>query len=1219
VAIQCLVAGAFLIPAIGVTASSAAAASTLAADTFTRTVTAGWGSAEMGGRWSLSGTAADFSVAAGTGRIVVAASALRGAYLPAVSSTDVDSTVDVSLDSAPTNTAAYVSSVVRHIGTSDYRVRVKLAPGTAQLQLNRTMNGTVTTLAAQNLTGVSYTARSVIHLRIQALGSGTATIAGKVWFDATPQPAGWMLQTTDSTAGLQAAGGVGVEAYMSANYTPTPVTVFVDNLVATAGSANAAPTAAFGSSVNKLSVSFTNSSTDSDGTIASQSWNFGDGSPVSTVANPTHGYASAGTYQVTLTVTDNGGATNSVSHGVTTVANVAPTASFTSTPNNLVVSFVSTSADPDGSLTGFSWDFGDGSAISTAANPSHTYASAGTYQVSLTVTDNDGATNSITQGVTVVASVGPVASFTSTVTKLAVSFASTSTDSSGTIIGYSWDFGDGSAISTAANPSHTYASAGTYQVSLTVTDDAAATNSVTQGVTVVANVAPTASFTSTTMKLAVSFVSTSTDSDGTITGYSWDFGDGSEISTAANPSHTYPSAGTFQVTLTVTDNDGSTTPVTQGVAVVANQPPSVSFTASVSALTVGFNASASVDPDGTITSYSWDFGDESLESPGVTTTHTYATGGTFQVTLTLTDNDGATSSITQAVQPVTFVQLASDSFTRTMSNAFGAAPIGGTWSLSGTPANFSVNGSVGRMVVAAGALRGAYLPTVSSTDVDSTVDISLSSAPTAGTGYLTTVVRRIGTSDYRLRLRVDPGATALQLIRDVSGTLTTLASKSLGTGYSSGSVVHLRLQALGTGTTSLNGKVWFDAQSQPSSWTLQATDITAALQAAGGVGVEGYTTATFTPTPVTVAVDNLNVTSGGAVATPLTAAFTSSANKLAVAFTNTSTDTAGTIVGQTWDFGDGSPTSNATNPSHTYAIAGSYQVTLTVTDSNNLTAHVTQPVYVANVLAPPGVCGSGTTPPATYNHIVVIMEENRRWSDVGGVGFGSMPYLHSLATQCSTFADWTETDTTQSSLTQYVGLTSGVDNPAVWNDCSPSLTCRSTDDNIFRQVRSGGGTPRSFVEGATTGCSAANNADRHVPALYYYGGNDHDFCNVEVRPLTELDVNNLPTFAMITPNLCNDGHDCPNSSVDAWDSTMINSIVGGANYQSGDTAVFVMYDEDYPVPNLLIAPTASSGVLSTAGAGHAAMLKTWEQMLGLPVMNQGQLPTAISLRGPANL
>jgi acid phosphatase len=250
--------------------------------------------------------------------------------------------------------------------------------------------------------------------------------------------------------------------------------------------------------------------------------------------------------------------------------------------------------------------------------------------------------------------------------------------------------------------------------------------------------------------------------------------------------------------------------------------------------------------------------------------------------------------------------------------------------------------------------------------------------------------------------------------------------------------------------------------------------------------------------------------------------------------------------------------------------------------------------------------------------VVVIINENRRWQDVGGVGFGSMPYLHSLAQQCSTFADWTETNTSQASLTQYIGLTSGIDNPATVDDCSPSATCRSTDDNIFRQVRNAGGTARTFVEGATTGCSAAGNAAKHVPALYYYGGQDHDACGAEVRPLGELDADHLPTFAMIIPNLCHDGHDCGNDVVDAWARSTLGPILAGADYRAGDTAVFVAYDEDHPVPNLLIAPTAIGGVLSTKRAGHAAELKTWEQMLGLPVMHQGQLPTAISLRKPTH-
>src|SRR2546430_1623740 len=162
-----------------------------------------------------------------------------------------------------------------------------------------------------------------------------------------------------------------------------------------------------------------------------------------------------------------------------------------------------------------------------------------------------------------------------------------------------------------------------------------------------------------------------------------------------------------------------------------------------------------------------------------------------------------------------------------------------------------------------------------------------------------------------------------------------------------------------------------------------------------------------------------------------------------------------------------------------------------------------------------GVCGSTGAPPATYQHVVVFSFENRTWSNVGlGFSATTMPYLHSLASQCSFFSDWTETNTQQNSLTQYIGETSGVDNPNTVNDCNPSTTCRSTDDNIFRQVRVAGGTARSYVEGATTGCSASGNAAKHIPALYYFGTytdgtgthNDHDFCNTEARPYSEFDA-----------------------------------------------------------------------------------------------------------------
>ena len=254
------------------------------------------------------------------------------------------------------------------------------------------------------------------------------------------------------------------------------------------------------------------------------------------------------------------------------------------------------------------------------------------------------------------------------------------------------------------------------------------------------------------------------------------------------------------------------------------------------------------------------------------------------------------------------------------------------------------------------------------------------------------------------------------------------------------------------------------------------------------------------------------------------------------------------------------------------------------------------------------------------------MMENRTWSEVGGPGFGAMPYLASLAKQCAFYPNWTETNPDQSSLTQYIGLTSGVDNPRTVDDCSPSPSCSSTDANIFRQVRQSGGVARTYVEGATSGCSAGANAVRHVPALYYRGTysdatgthNDAEFCDAEVRPATELDPSHLPTFAIVIPSLCNDGHDCPNAAVDEWARVQVAALLAGSSYQSGTTAVLVLWDEDFPVPNLLIAPSAHPGPIP-GDASHAAALKTIEALLGLGALPQGQLASAADLRASSGL
>jgi len=262
------------------------------------------------------------------------------------------------------------------------------------------------------------------------------------------------------------------------------------------------------------------------------------------------------------------------------------------------------------------------------------------------------------------------------------------------------------------------------------------------------------------------------------------------------------------------------------------------------------------------------------------------------------------------------------------------------------------------------------------------------------------------------------------------------------------------------------------------------------------------------------------------------------------------------------------------------------------------------------------VCGNSERAPTRYQSIVVFSFENRTWHDVG-LGFGSaMPYLHALGQQCTWFPDWTETDTQQNSLTQYVGQVTGAFQSGTVNDCSPSTACSTTADNIFRQVRHAGLTAVNYVEGASKPCSASGNAAKHIPALYLWGADDRAHCTDQVRPFSEFDPNHLPAFAFVTPTLCNDGHDCANDAVDAWARAHIAPVLASPAYRAGKVAVFVWYDEDHPVPNMWITPTAHHGPVNVPAAGHAGTLRAWETMLGLPCL--ANACTAPDMRTPAN-
>lgn len=283
------------------------------------------------------------------------------------------------------------------------------------------------------------------------------------------------------------------------------------------GATNQPPTANFSFAMNGLAVNFTDSSADADGTIASRSWNFGDGT-TSTTTNPTKTYGAAGTYTVTLTVTDNQGATGTRSQPVSVSTTNPPTSvtlqngvpqtglsAPTGQNRNFTLDVPAGATNLRFVMSGGSGDadmhvrFGAAPTLSTydcrpyangnnetcAIDP----AQAGRYYVMLNA-------YSAFSGVTLAGSytggsgnTPPVANFSFTASGFTVNFTDSSSDANGTIASRSWNFGDGTT-STATNPTKTYSAAGTYSVTLTATDNQGATNSISKSVTVSATTPP---------------------------------------------------------------------------------------------------------------------------------------------------------------------------------------------------------------------------------------------------------------------------------------------------------------------------------------------------------------------------------------------------------------------------------------------------------------------------------------------------------------------------------------------------------------------------------------------------------------------------------------------------------------------------------------------------------------------------------------------------------
>ncbi len=395
-----------------------------------------------------------------------------------------------------------------------------------------------------------------------------------------------------------------------------------------------------------------------DRPIAHYEWDFQDGSKAEG-AKVTHAFARSGRYVVTLRVRDDqpGPCDSSVTQTIVDV-NSPPVAVAGADRHAAVGETVKLdgrgSYDIDGEIVAWTWDLGDGATASGSA-VSHAYDHPGTYTATLTVRDGAGLANSTaTSTVRTIVNDPPVAmpgpERHVAVGEIIPFDGRASVDRDGKLVHYDWTFGDGSSGSGAQVP-YAYSEPGRFQATLTVVDDSGtSSNTSSASALIVVNAPPVAKAGPDQLVTSseVSFDGTgSSDPDGAIASYAWDFGDGTTGS-GPKPTHVYRKSGAYLVQLTVTDDSGTIrNSASDTLHVLVNQAPVADagpdqLAAPGQVLT--FDGSASQDPDGDIVAWSWSFGD-GTSADGQRVRHSYAKSGVYQVQLTVRDNTGQPNAI----------------------------------------------------------------------------------------------------------------------------------------------------------------------------------------------------------------------------------------------------------------------------------------------------------------------------------------------------------------------------------------------------------------------------------------------------------------------------------------------------------------------------------------------------------------------------------------------
>lgn len=270
-----------------------------------------------------------------------------------------------------------------------------------------------------------------------------------------------------------------------------------------------------------------------------------------------------------------------------------------------------------------------------------------------------------------------------------------------------------------------------------------------------------------------------------------------------------------------------------------NQLPVADASADIHGFELTADGGASADPDGNIASWAWNFGDGTTGT-GQQATHTYAAPGTYTVTLTVTDDEGATAQDTVQVEATAPTELAADDFGRDVAaGGWGAAAPGGAWTLSGGASNFSVAGGEGLMALpVAGTNRKAQLQSVAAGDVEIRSELSLEEISDGGGTFVSLAGRTSGfSSEYRAKVWIkSTGAVQLQLNSLQSAEATLAAANIAGLSVAAGERLAVRMQVVGSSPTTIRAKVWTAGTAEPAAWQLTTTNMVPELQDAGAVG-----------------------------------------------------------------------------------------------------------------------------------------------------------------------------------------------------------------------------------------------------------------------------------------------------------------------------------------------------------------------------------------------